>query len=200
MYSFTHVNIVFLSTHLFTEIVISINACYQMKCFIGDSFSFLGAGVANIPSTFSISCVVHGRYSKKLKHSEQYIWDHLSGTKVKIWICSEYDAIFSCIASCNQLIHLLIHITFMLRIWLWIFQTVNFYFVWFFIGFITLLSFIFALLIEMCWGIAFKLTCDICSWLEFIPWCLTFSEFIVSICNRLNILLIMNTTLPLKKI
>ena len=30
-------------------------------------------------------------------------WDHLSGTKVRIWIGSEYDAVFdfSCIASCN---------------------------------------------------------------------------------------------------
>ena len=33
---------------------------------------------------------------------EQYIRDHLSGTKVRIWIGLEYDAVFnfSCIASC----------------------------------------------------------------------------------------------------
>ena len=38
-----------------------------------------------------------------LKYSEQYIRDHLSGTKVRIWIGSEYDALFdfSCIASGN---------------------------------------------------------------------------------------------------
>ena len=40
MYSFTPINIVFLFRHLLTEIVIFINACYQMKCFSGDSFSF----------------------------------------------------------------------------------------------------------------------------------------------------------------
>ena len=82
MYSFTHTNIVFLFRHLPTEIGIFINVCYQMKC-------------------FSISCEVQTRYSKKLKYSEQYIRDHLSGTKVRIWIYSEYEAIFnfSCIAS-----------------------------------------------------------------------------------------------------
>ena len=40
MYSFTHTNIVFLFRHLATEIVIFMNVCYQMKCFIADSFSF----------------------------------------------------------------------------------------------------------------------------------------------------------------
>ena len=66
-------------------------------------FHFLGAGLANIPSTFLISCEVQTRYSKTLKNSEQYIRDHLSCTKVRIWICCEYDAVFnfSCIVSCN---------------------------------------------------------------------------------------------------
>ena len=40
IYFSIHTNIVFLSRHLPTEIVIFINASYQMKCFIGDSFSF----------------------------------------------------------------------------------------------------------------------------------------------------------------
>ena len=66
-----------------------------MKCFIGDSFSFLGAGFANILLTFSISSAVHTRYSKALKYSEQYFQDHLSGNKVRIWICSEYNAVFN---------------------------------------------------------------------------------------------------------
>ena len=91
MHSFTHSNIVFLFRHLLTEIFIFINVCYQMKCFNGDSFSFfLGAGFANIPPTFLIQI----RYSKTLKYSEKYIRDHLSGTKVRIWICSECDAVF----------------------------------------------------------------------------------------------------------
>ena len=66
-----------------------------MKCFSGDSFSFLGAGFANISPTFLISCEVQTRYSRILKYSEQYIQDHLSGTKVRIWICSEYNAVFN---------------------------------------------------------------------------------------------------------
>ena len=66
-------------------------------------FSFLGAGFANISPTFLVSCEVQTRYSKTSKHSEQYIREHLSGTKARIWICSEYDVIFnfSCIALCN---------------------------------------------------------------------------------------------------
>ena len=40
MYSFTHTNLVFLFRHLPAEIVIFINVCSQMKCFIDDSFSF----------------------------------------------------------------------------------------------------------------------------------------------------------------
>ena len=66
-------------------------------------FPFSGADFGNIPPTFLISCEVQTRYSKTLKYSEQYIRDHLSGTKVSIWICSEYDAVFnlSCIALCN---------------------------------------------------------------------------------------------------
>ena len=63
-------------------------------------FLFSGAGFA---ITILISCKVQTRYSRILKYSEQYIRDHLSGTKVKIWIGSEYDAVFdfSCIASRN---------------------------------------------------------------------------------------------------
>ena len=66
-------------------------------------FPFLGAGFANISPTVLVSCEVQTRYSKTPKHSEQYIREHLSGTEVKIWICSEYDIIFifSCIALCN---------------------------------------------------------------------------------------------------
>ena len=82
-----------------------------MKCFSGDSFSVLGIGFANISPTFLISCEVQTRYSKILKYSEQYIRNHLSGTKVRIWTGSEYDVAlnmmlnmmlhFSCIASCS---------------------------------------------------------------------------------------------------
>ena len=95
---------VFLFRNLTTEIVIFINICYKMKCFSGDSFSFPGTCFANIPPTFLISFEVQTRYSKALRYSQQYIRDHLSGTKVKIWICSGYDAVFNffCIASCNQ--------------------------------------------------------------------------------------------------
>ena len=49
-------------------------------------FPFLGTGFANIPPTFWISCEIQTTYSKTLKYSEQYIRDHLSGTKVRIWV------------------------------------------------------------------------------------------------------------------
>ena len=66
-------------------------------------FPFLGAGFANILSTFLMLHEVQTRYSKTSTYSEQYIQDHLSGTKVRIRSCSEYDAvfIFSCIALSN---------------------------------------------------------------------------------------------------
>ena len=57
------------------------------------AFTFLGTGFANIPPDFLISCEVQTRYLKTLKYSEQYIRDHLSGTKVRIWIGFEYDAV-----------------------------------------------------------------------------------------------------------
>ena len=58
---------------------------------------------ANISPTLLIWCEVQTRYSKILKYSEQYIGNHLSGTKVRIWFGSEYDTVFSfsCIASYN---------------------------------------------------------------------------------------------------
>ena len=66
-----------------------------MKCLVVIVFPFLGAGFANVVSTFLISCEVQTRYSKALRYSQQYTSDHLSGTKVRIWICSEYDAVFN---------------------------------------------------------------------------------------------------------
>ena len=132
MYSFTPINIVFLFRHLPTKIVIFINGCYQISVVI--VFPFLVAGFANIPPTFLISCEVQTRYSKKLKYSDQYIRDHLSGTKIRIWICSEYDAVFNffCIPSYNLTYSFtLFYIIFFIRIRLWIFQTVNFHFVCF---------------------------------------------------------------------
>ena len=103
MYFFTHTNIVFLFGHLPTEMVIFINVCYEMKCSVVTVVPFIGPGFANIPPTFLISCEVQRRSSETLKYSEQYIRDHLSVTKVRIRICSEYDAIFnfSCIALWN---------------------------------------------------------------------------------------------------
>ena len=66
-------------------------------------FPILGAGLGNILDTFLILCEAQTRYSNTLKYSEHYMRDHLSGTKVKNWIRSEYDAVFnfSCISLCN---------------------------------------------------------------------------------------------------
>ena len=63
------------------------------------AFLFSGAGFANNSPTFVISCEVQTRYLGISKYSQQYIRDHLSGTKVKIRIGSEHDAVFdfSCI-------------------------------------------------------------------------------------------------------
>ena len=132
MYCFTHINIVYLFRHLPIEIVIFINVCHQMKCFSGDGFSFFWEQVLLIfHLLFLISCEVRTRYSKTLKYSEQYIRDHLSGARVRIWICSEYDAgfNFSCIALCSLTKSLLFRIISIIRIRLGIFQTVNLYFV-----------------------------------------------------------------------
>ena len=95
MYSFSQTNIVLFLKQLPTEIAIFINVCYHMKCVSSDRFSFLGAGFANILPAFSISWEVQTKYWKALKYSEQYILYHLSGAKVIIWICSEYDIVFN---------------------------------------------------------------------------------------------------------
>ena len=65
------------------------------------AFPFSGAGFANISLAFLISCEAQTSYLRILTYSEQYIRDYLSGTKVRIWIGSEYDAVFdfSCIIS-----------------------------------------------------------------------------------------------------
>ena len=102
--SFTHTNKVFLFRHLLTEFVIFRDVCHQMK---GVSlvivFPFSETCFANISPTFLISCEVQTRYSETLKNFEQYIRDHLSGTKVRVRICSEYNAVFnfSWIALCK---------------------------------------------------------------------------------------------------
>ena len=128
MYSFTHINISFFSPTYWN--------CHLHKRLLPDEvmimFPFLGADFANIPPTFFISYEIQTRYLKTLKYSEQYVQDLLSGTKVRIWICSKYDAVlnFSCIASSNLTKSFtLFHIIFIIRIRLWIFETVNLYFV-----------------------------------------------------------------------
>ena len=65
-----------------TEIIISKNVWWSVSVVL--TFPFLGAGFANISPTFLISCEVQTKYSKMLKYSEQYIQDHLSGTKIRI--------------------------------------------------------------------------------------------------------------------
>ena len=88
-------------------------------------FPFSGAGFANTPSTFLISYEIQTRYSKIIICFEQYIWDHLQGTKTRICILR----ILHCLVQPSQFIHFLFHIIFIIRIRLWIFQTVNLYFV-----------------------------------------------------------------------
>ena len=87
MYSFTHTNIVFLFRHLPTEIVNFINVVTRWSVSVVIVFPFLGAGFANIPPTFLISYEVQTRYLKTLEYSDQYVKNHLSDTKARIWIC-----------------------------------------------------------------------------------------------------------------
>ena len=104
MYSFTYTNIVFLFKHLSAGIVMFKSVCNRRwSVSVMILFPFLGAGFANISPTFLISYKLQTRFSEILKYSERYIWDNLSGTKVRIWIRSEYDTVFnfSCIALCE---------------------------------------------------------------------------------------------------
>ena len=88
---------------IFTFVCFSLKAVYT-KTFATCKLLFMYSFThTNISPMFLISCEVQTRYSKTLKYSKQYIRDHISGTKVRIWICSEYDAVFDffCIASCH---------------------------------------------------------------------------------------------------
>ena len=94
-----------------------------------------------------------------------------------IWCCFQF--FLYCLVEPNQDIHSLLHGIFIIRIRLWIIQAVNLYFLCF------------------C-NIALKYCFS--NWLELFPWYLTFSEFIVSVFNRLKFTLIINTfSLSLKK-
>ena len=95
------------------------------------------------------------------------------------WCC--FPFFLHCLVQPNQDIHFLLHVTFIIRVRLWIIQTVNLYFLYFWnIG---LESFHKCVQADR-WN---------ANWLELFPWCLTFSEFIVSIFNRLKFILIINT-------
>ena len=81
-----------------------------------------------------------------------------------------------CLVQPHQVIHFLLHIIFIIRIRLWIFKQST--------------CTLYASEISL-----FKVFINAwnANWFELFPWCLTFSEFIVSICNRLNFILIINT-------
>ena len=88
-------------------------------------FPFLGAGFANIPLTFFISCEVQAKYSKTLKYAEQYIRDHLSDTKVRFGFVLNmilFLIFLHCLVQPNQAMHFIFHIIFIIRIRLWIFK------------------------------------------------------------------------------
>ena len=92
-------------------------------------FPFLGAGFANIPPTFLISCEVQTRYSRTSR-SRQYIRDQGKNLDLFwIWCCFQF--FLHCLVQPNQDIHFLLHVIFIIRIRLWIIQTVNLYFLCF---------------------------------------------------------------------
>ena len=100
-----------------------------------------------------------------------------------IWCCLQF--FLYCLVQPNQDIHFLLHVIFIIRIRLSIKQsTCTFY-----------ASEI--LLIK----VSLKADRRNANWLEFFPWFLTFSEFMVCIFNRLKFILIINTvSLSLTKI
>ena len=106
--------------------------------------------------------MLSSRYTRILKYSEQYIWDHLSSTKVRIPICSECDAVFnfSCIASSNLAQSFTFSFTFfIIRIRLWIFKNSQL---------------VLCMLLKYC---SLKFDCSLnANWLEIFCWYLTFSE------------------------
>ena len=134
MHSFTHINIVFLFRHLCTEIVIFVNVCYQMKCFLlVIVFPFLGTGFANIsPILFWFQW---GSSNKVLKDIKIFWTEYLrpfiryQGKNLDLfWIWCCFQFFLHCFVQPNQVIHFLFQITFTIGIRLWIFQTVNFFF------------------------------------------------------------------------
>ena len=130
MYSFTHTNIVFLFRKLFSEIAIFINVCYQMKCFSGNSFSFLGIGFANIsPDIFDFMWSSNKEF-KDIKifwkvHLRPFI--RYQGKYLDLFWIWCYFFFWHCLPQSNQVFHIPLYIIFIITIKLWIFQTVNLY-------------------------------------------------------------------------
>ena len=99
-----------------------------------------------------------------------------------IWCCFQF--FLHCLVQPNQVIHFLFHIIFIIRIRLWIFKQST--------------CTLYASEISL-----FKVFINAwnANWLEVFSWCLTFIELIVSICNWLRFILMINTvSLSLTKI
>ena len=148
------------------------------------AFPFLGTGFANISPTFYDFMWSSNKVFKDIKifwtvHLRPFI-RYQDKNLDWFWIRSCFQFFLHCLVEPNQDIHSLLHGSFIIRIRLWIIQAVNLYF--------------------LClWNIALKYCFP--NWLELFPWCLTFSEFIDSIFNRLKFILVINTvSLSLTKI
>ena len=135
MYSFTHTNIAFLFRHLPTKIAVFINVCYQMKCFSGDSFSFFRRRFCKYSTYFLNFMWSPNKVFKDIKlfstvHLRPFI--RYQGKNLDwfwIWCCFRF--FLHCLVQPNQDIHFLLHVIFIIRIRLWIIQTVNLYFLCF---------------------------------------------------------------------
>ena len=135
MYSFTQTNIVFLFKHLPSEIVIFKNVCYQMKCFSRNSFSFFKEQILPIFHLLFDFMWSLDKVFKDIKifwtvHSRPFI--RYKGKNLDwfwIWCCFQF--FLHCLVQPNQDIHFLLHVIFIIRIRLWIIQTVNLYFLCF---------------------------------------------------------------------
>ena len=104
-----------------------------------------------------------------------------------LWCCFQF--FLHCLVQPNKVIHFLFHIIFIIRIRLWVFQSLSESTCTLYDSEISL----FKVFINAC-----KLTVEIQNWLELFPWCFT---LIVSVYNRLKFFLIINTSsLSLTKI
>ena len=161
-----------------------------MKCFSDDSFSLFQEQVLLI---FHLLFWFHVKFKQGIQRHSKIFWTVHAKLFIRyqgknldlfwIWCCFQF--FLHCLVQPNQVIQFLFYIFYHKN------QTMN---LW--NSQLVLEISFFKVFINVC-KLAGEMPVD---W-SFFPWCLTFSEFIVNVCNRLNFILITNTmSLSLTKI